>query len=119
MKMFWKHREKDDNGTMTVEKPPPVKRKEMSPKEEMGYKIRQLGATDCLSYRLDKSYAGGDRLAIVELDQQANGKKKQYQLNIDMLVNEKPAGAKICVMKSENPDEIVGWIHKRRIKNQS
>lgn len=117
--MFWKHREKEDNGKMTVEKPPPAKRKDMSPKEEMEHNIRQLVATECLTYPLDKSYAGGNRLAIVELDQPANGKKKQYQISIDILVNEKPAGAKVCVMKCDDPDEVVGWIHKRRIKNQN
>ena len=91
----------------------------MSPKAEMEHNIRQLGATDCLSYPLDESYAGGNRLAIVELDQQANGKKKQYQISIDILVNEKPAGAKICVMKCDDTDAVVGWIYKRSIKTQN
>jgi hypothetical protein len=114
--MFWKHREKKDNGTMTAENPPPAKRKEMSSKEEMEHQIRHMGATDCLTYPLDKSYAGGNRLAIVELDQQLNGKKKHYQISVDIMVNEKPAGAKVCVMKCDAPDEVVGWIYKRRIK---
>ena len=117
--MFWKNREKKDNSTVMVEKPPPVKRKDMSPKEEMEYNIRQLRVSECLTYPLDISYAGGNRLAIVELNQQANGKKKHYQISIDILVNEKPAGAKVCVMKCDDPDEVVGWIYKRRIKSQN
>ena len=117
--MFWKHREKKDNSTMTVENPPPAKHKGMSPKEEMEHNIRQLGATECLTYPLDKSYAGGNRLAVVELDPETNGKKKRYQISIDILVNEKPAGAKTCVMRSDNPDEVVGWVYKRSIKKQN
>ena len=115
--MFWKRKQDIESSIATADKPAPAKVKNLSFKETMEHQIRQLRATECLSYRLAESYAGGNRLAIVEVDPKSAENKKQYTISVDIVVHEKPVGAKVCVMKCDDPDNIVGWINKHRNKN--
>ena len=117
--MFWKRKQDSDNFVATTEKPAAPEVKNLSPKEKMEREIRRLEATEYLTYRLAENYAGGNRLAIVELDPQSTGKKKQYTISIDMIVHEKPAGDKVCVMRCDDPDNVASWINKRRCKSQN
>jgi hypothetical protein len=85
----------------------------------MKRQIRELGASESLSYRLNESYGGGNRTAIVELDAKSTGKDRGYILSVDIVIDEKPAGAKTCVKKCKDPGEIADWIHKYRSNNHS
>lgn len=110
--MFWKHKHNNGHNTETGEETSAVKLKEAISKDMMEHQIKQLDATQCLTYNLVESYGGGDRIAIVELDPKNAEKDRRYVLSVDKLVHEKPAGAKVCIKKCDDADEVAGWIKK-------
>ena len=117
--MFWRRRQSIESDIAITDKPVSAKVKTLSPKAMMEQQIKQLTANQCLTYRLNDSYGGGDMMAVVALESSNNGKDRSYVLSVDKMVREAPVGARICVKKSENPGDIIGWIHKYGSKNHS
>jgi len=110
--MFWKRKkDKEPKESNNVKEP---KAERLSPKESMERKIKQIGTAQSLTYPLSKSYGNGSMMAIVELNSDTSENAKKYILSVDTCVGDKPCGGKTSIMKSNDHDDIVNWIWKRK-----